>query len=103
MQVALDLYRKAESYVPDNVKLKERWILFVVHVFLVKLSRKFWLILFSFVHSLILLGLIIQDHRDRVGCKAQQGLRAFSQEAQKSQVKEEVQGHFCIGFEYRSC
>jgi hypothetical protein len=27
--------------VPDNVKLKERWILFVVHVFLVKLSRKF--------------------------------------------------------------
>lgn len=41
LQVALDLYRKAENYVPDNVKLKERWILFVVHVFLVKLSRKF--------------------------------------------------------------
>jgi len=41
LQVALDLYRKAENYVPDNVKLKERWILFVVHVFLVKLSSKF--------------------------------------------------------------
>ncbi|KAF7964350.1 hypothetical protein HWV62_9731, partial [Athelia sp. TMB] len=26
LQVALDLYRKAESYVPDNVKLKERII-----------------------------------------------------------------------------
>lgn len=38
LQVALDLYRKAESYVPDNVKLKERWILFVVHVFLCALS-----------------------------------------------------------------
>ncbi|KAJ3486818.1 hypothetical protein NLJ89_g11776 [Agrocybe chaxingu] len=40
LQVALDLYRKAETYVPDNVKLKERWILFVVHVFLLKLSHK---------------------------------------------------------------
>ncbi|KAF8887574.1 kinesin-like protein [Infundibulicybe gibba] len=29
LQVALDLYRKAESYVPDNIKLKERWILFI--------------------------------------------------------------------------
>ncbi|KAG7448446.1 kinesin-domain-containing protein [Guyanagaster necrorhizus] len=38
LQVALDLYRKAESYVPDNIKLKERWILFVVHVFLYALS-----------------------------------------------------------------
>src|SRR5262245_31385922 len=36
LQVALDLYRKAESYVPDNIKLKERWILFIVHVFLCK-------------------------------------------------------------------
>ena len=24
LQVALDLYKKAETYVPDNVKLKER-------------------------------------------------------------------------------
>lgn len=40
LQVALDLYRKAESYVPDNTKLKERWILFVVHVFLCKLSPR---------------------------------------------------------------
>ena len=39
LQVALDLYRKAESYVPHNVKLKERWILFVVNVFLCKISR----------------------------------------------------------------
>lgn len=38
LQVALDLYRKAETYVPDNVKLKERWILFVIHVFLLKIS-----------------------------------------------------------------
>ncbi|KIL60297.1 hypothetical protein M378DRAFT_84006 [Amanita muscaria Koide BX008] len=38
LQVALDLYRKAESYVPDNMKLKERWILFIVHVFLLELS-----------------------------------------------------------------
>jgi kinesin family protein 22 len=38
LQVALDLYRKAESYVPDNVKLKERWILFVIHVFLCMVS-----------------------------------------------------------------
>ncbi|PFH48968.1 hypothetical protein AMATHDRAFT_5329 [Amanita thiersii Skay4041] len=37
LQVALDLYRKAETYVPDNIKLKERWILFIVHVFLLKL------------------------------------------------------------------
>ena len=39
LQVALDLYRKAESYVPDNIKLKERWILFVVHVFLERTSH----------------------------------------------------------------
>jgi kinesin family protein 22 len=38
LQVALELYRKAESYVPDNIKLKERWILFVVHVFLSRIS-----------------------------------------------------------------
>ena len=38
LDVALDLYRKAETYVPDNIKLKERWILFVIHVFLLKLS-----------------------------------------------------------------
>ncbi|THH14574.1 hypothetical protein EW146_g5770 [Bondarzewia mesenterica] len=35
LHVALDLYRKAESYVPDNVKLKERWILFLIDVFLI--------------------------------------------------------------------
>lgn len=34
LQLALELYRKAEAYVPDNIKLKERWILFVVHVFI---------------------------------------------------------------------
>jgi kinesin family protein 22 len=39
LQVALDLYRKAESYVPDNVKLKERWILFVIHVFLCNITH----------------------------------------------------------------
>lgn len=39
LQVALELYRKAETYVPDNVKLRERWILFVVHVFLCTLSH----------------------------------------------------------------
>ncbi|THU97730.1 kinesin-domain-containing protein [Dendrothele bispora CBS 962.96] len=39
LQVALDLYRKAESYVPENIKLKERWILFVVHVFLNAVSH----------------------------------------------------------------
>lgn len=39
LQIALDLYRKAESYVPHNVKLKERWILFVVNVFLCNISR----------------------------------------------------------------
>lgn len=38
LQIALDLYRKAESYVPDNIKLKERWILFVIEVFLYKLT-----------------------------------------------------------------
>jgi kinesin family protein 22 len=38
LQVALDLYRKAESYVPDNIKLKERWIFFVIKVFLYKLT-----------------------------------------------------------------
>lgn len=38
LQVALDLYRKAETYVPNNIKLKERWILFVIHVFLLNLS-----------------------------------------------------------------
>jgi kinesin family protein 22 len=40
LQVALELYRKAETYVPDNSKLKERWILFVIHVFLLKLAHK---------------------------------------------------------------
>ncbi|KAJ7633727.1 P-loop containing nucleoside triphosphate hydrolase protein [Mycena rosella] len=34
LQVARELYQRAEVCVPDNVKLKERWILFVVHVFL---------------------------------------------------------------------
>jgi kinesin family member 22 len=38
LQVALDLYRKAESYVPDNMKLKERWIFFVIRVFLYRLT-----------------------------------------------------------------
>lgn len=38
LQLALELYRKAESYVPDNIKLKERWILFVAHVFLHQLA-----------------------------------------------------------------
>ena len=38
LQVALDLYRKAESYVPDNMKLKERWMFFVIKVFLYKLT-----------------------------------------------------------------
>lgn len=38
LQVALDLYRKAESYVPDNIKLKERWMFFVIKVFLYKLT-----------------------------------------------------------------
>jgi len=38
LQIALDLYRKAESYVPDNIKLKERWMLFVIEVFLYKLT-----------------------------------------------------------------
>ena len=38
LQIALDLYRKAEGYVPDNIKLKERWILFVIDVFLYKLT-----------------------------------------------------------------
>ena len=41
LQVALDLYRKAESYVPDNMKLKERWIFFVIKVFLYKLTYPF--------------------------------------------------------------
>ncbi|KAJ2912993.1 hypothetical protein MD484_g7419, partial [Candolleomyces efflorescens] len=40
LNVALELYRKAESYVPDNTKLKERWILFLVHAFLLKLSHE---------------------------------------------------------------
>jgi kinesin family member 22 len=40
LQVALDLYRKAENYVPDNIKLKERWILFVIEVFLYKLTYR---------------------------------------------------------------
>ncbi|KAI0070320.1 kinesin-domain-containing protein [Panus rudis PR-1116 ss-1] len=40
LQLALELYRKAEAYVPDNIKLKERWILFVVHVFLHMISAK---------------------------------------------------------------
>ncbi|KAF5336250.1 hypothetical protein D9758_014358 [Tetrapyrgos nigripes] len=39
LQVALDLYRKAASYVPDNIKLKERWIIFVVNVFLDTVSH----------------------------------------------------------------
>jgi hypothetical protein len=38
LHVALDLYRKAESYVPDNIKLKERWILFIVQIFLHKIA-----------------------------------------------------------------
>ena len=38
LQIALDLYRKAEGYVPDNIKLKERWIIFVIEVFLYKLT-----------------------------------------------------------------
>jgi hypothetical protein len=38
LQIALELYRKAESYVPDNPKLKERWIRFVIHVFMYKLT-----------------------------------------------------------------
>ncbi len=28
LELALDLYRKAETYVPDNIKLKERYVLF---------------------------------------------------------------------------
>ena len=40
LKLALDLYKKAETYVPENVKLKERWILFVIHVFLNKLSAR---------------------------------------------------------------
>ncbi|KAF7360127.1 Kinesin-like protein [Mycena venus] len=39
LQIALDLYRRAETYVPDNVKLKERWILFIVHVFLCRVGE----------------------------------------------------------------
>jgi len=38
LQVALDLYRKAESYAPDNMKLKERWIFFVIRIFLYRLT-----------------------------------------------------------------
>ena len=38
LALALELYRKAESYVPDNIKLKERWIIFVAHVFLHQLA-----------------------------------------------------------------
>lgn len=37
--MALELYRKAETYVPDNVKLKERWILFVTNVFACMVSH----------------------------------------------------------------
>jgi len=37
---ALELYRRAEAYVPDNVKLKERWILFIIQVFLLKLEHE---------------------------------------------------------------
>ncbi|KAJ7204506.1 kinesin-like protein [Mycena pura] len=39
LQKALDLYRQAETYVPDNIKLKERWILFLVHVFLWRVAH----------------------------------------------------------------
>jgi kinesin family protein 22 len=35
---ALELYRRAEAYVPDNIKLKERWILFIIEVFLLKIE-----------------------------------------------------------------
>jgi kinesin family protein 22 len=38
LEDALELYRRAEAYVPDNIKLKERWILFVIQVFLCKLE-----------------------------------------------------------------
>ena len=40
LQLALELYRKAETYVPDNIKLKERWILFVIDDLLYKLSSQ---------------------------------------------------------------
>lgn len=40
LEDALELYRRAEAYVPDNIKLKERWILFVIHVFLMKLESE---------------------------------------------------------------
>lgn len=31
LQLALELYRKAETYVPENIKLKERWVLRGTH------------------------------------------------------------------------
>lgn len=40
LDLALELYRKAETYVPDNVKLKERWILFVANVFTCMVSHQ---------------------------------------------------------------
>ena len=35
---ALALYRKAQTYAPDNDKLRDRWILFVIRVFLHQLA-----------------------------------------------------------------
>ena len=40
LTLALELYRKAETYVPENIKLKERWILFVINDLLYKLSSQ---------------------------------------------------------------
>ena len=40
LEDALELYRRAEAYVPDNTKLKERWIHFVIRVFLLKLESE---------------------------------------------------------------
>jgi len=40
LEDALELYRRAEAYVPDNIKLKERWIHFVIRVFLLKLGSE---------------------------------------------------------------
>jgi len=40
LEDALELYRRAEAYVPDNIKLKERWIHFVIRVFLLKLESE---------------------------------------------------------------
>ncbi len=40
LDLALELYRKAETYVPDNIKLKERWLLFVIDDLLYKISSQ---------------------------------------------------------------